>query len=221
MGYIFRFLLWRQHIHIPLLMLCVRGFISRCFFVFVIVVGYVFAEVLGSPGVLYIAVFLAVVTSFGSYWWSDKIVLSMTGAKEVTRENAREIFVIVENLAITAGLPLPRIFVIDDEALNAFATGRDPEHAVVVFTTGLLRVLNKQELEGVAAHELSHIGNRDILLSTIVVVLVGFVTILADLSRRWMFLVVIVGLHEKVGRRRLSFCWLDLFCLFLLLLPLF
>ncbi|MCA9364744.1 MAG: M48 family metalloprotease [Candidatus Moranbacteria bacterium] len=157
------------------------------FFVFVIGVGYVFSIALDSPGMLFVAVLFAVFASFGSYWWSDKVVLSMTGAKEVTRQSAPEIFVIVENLAITAGLPVPRIFVIDDEALNAFATGRDPEHAVIVFTTGLLHVLTKPELEGVAAHELSHIGNRDILLSTVVVVMVGFVTILADFFRRWMF----------------------------------
>jgi heat shock protein HtpX len=125
--------------------------------------------------------------SFGSYWWSDKIVLAMSQAKVVTHENGREIYHIVENLCITAGLPVPKIYIIEDTAPNAFATGRDPEHAVICVTTGILAKLEKTELEGVIAHELSHIGNRDILLSTVVVVLVGFVTLLADWFRHWAF----------------------------------
>jgi heat shock protein HtpX len=153
------------------------------FLVIVIGAGYVFSEALGSPGILPIAVLVSVVMSFGSYWWSDRIVLSMSGARPVTMEENKELYRIVENLAITAGLPIPRIYVIDDMAMNAFATGRDPEHGVVCFTTGLLRRLDRTELEGVAAHELSHIGNRDTLISTVVVVLVGFVALLADWFR--------------------------------------
>ncbi len=126
--------------------------------------------------------------SFGSYWWSDKIVLSMSGAKEVTHDNARELYHLVENLCITAGLPVPKIYIIEDSAPNAFATGRDPEHGVICVTSGLLDKLEKVELEGVLAHELSHIGNRDILLSTVIVVLVGFITLLADWFRHWAFL---------------------------------
>lgn len=125
--------------------------------------------------------------SFGSYWWSDKIVLSMSGAKEVTHDNARELYHLVENLCITAGLPVPKIYIIEDSAPNAFATGRDPEHGVICVTSGLLDKLEKVELEGVLAHELSHIGNRDILLSTVIVVLVGFITLLADWFRHWAF----------------------------------
>lgn len=157
------------------------------FLAFVIGVGYVFAGAMGDSTFLYLAVVLSIVMSFGSYWWSDKIVLAMSGAKEVTRENARELYNVVENLCITAGLPVPRIFVIEDTAMNAFATGRDPEHGVICFTTGIVNRLNRTELEGVAAHELSHIGNRDILLSTVIVVMVGFVALLADWFRHWAF----------------------------------
>lgn len=153
------------------------------FLVVVIGVGYVFSEALGYPGILPIAVIISVVMSFGSYWFSDRIVLSMSGAHPVTMEENRELHRIVENLAITAGLPIPRIYVIEDSAMNAFATGRDPEHGVICFTTGLLSQLDRTELEGVAAHELSHIGNRDTLISTVVVVLVGFVALLADWFR--------------------------------------
>jgi heat shock protein HtpX len=157
------------------------------FLIFVMGVGYVFAGAMGNSWILYGAVIFSVVMSFSSYWWSDKIVLSMSGAKEVTHDNARELYRLVENLCITAGLPMPKIYIIEDTATNAFATGRDPEHGVICFTTGILAKLEKVELEGVIAHELSHIGNRDILLSTVVVILVGFVTLLADWFRHWAF----------------------------------
>jgi len=157
------------------------------FLVFVIGVGYVFAGAMGNSTILYGAVIFAVLMSFGSYWWSDKIVLAMSSAKPVTHDNARELYHLVENLCITAGLPLPKIYIIEDTAMNAFATGRDPEHGVICLTTGIINRLEKIELEGVIAHELSHIGNRDILLSTVVVVMVGFVTLLADWFRHWAF----------------------------------
>jgi heat shock protein HtpX len=157
------------------------------FLVFVIGVGYVFAGAMGNSTILYGAVIFSIAMSFGSYWWSDKIVLSMSGAKEVTHEKNRELYHLVENLCITAGLPAPKIYIIEDSAPNAFATGRDAEHGVVCVTTGLLDKLDKLELEGVLAHELSHIGNRDILLSTVVVVLVGFVALMADWFRTWSF----------------------------------
>lgn len=157
------------------------------FLIFVIGVGYVFAGAMGNSWILYGAVIFSVLMSFGSYWWSDKIVLGMSGAKELNHDNAREIYHLVENLCITAGLPMPKIYIIEDSAPNAFATGRDPEHGVICFTTGIIAKLEKIELEGVIAHELSHIGNRDILLSTVVVVLVGFVTLLADWFRHWAF----------------------------------
>lgn len=157
------------------------------FLVFVIAVGYIFAEATGYNLILPIAVTVSVVMSVSSYWWSDKIVLAMSGAKEIDHDSNREIYHLVENLCITAGLPLPRIYIIQDSAMNAFATGRDPKHGVICLTTGIINRLEKTELEGVIAHELSHIGNRDILLSTVVVILVGFITLLADMFRRWAF----------------------------------
>jgi heat shock protein HtpX len=157
------------------------------FLVFVIGAGYVFAGAMGNSAILYGAVIFSIIMSFGSYWWSDKIVLAMSGAKAVTHDQGREIYHIVENLCITAGLPAPKIYIIEDSAPNAFATGRDPQHGVICLTTGIIQKLEKAELEGVIAHELSHIGNRDILLSTVVVVLVGFVTLLADWFRHWAF----------------------------------
>jgi len=157
------------------------------FLVFVIGAGYIFAGAMGNSAILYGAIIFSILMSFGSYWWSDKIVLAMSGAKELNHENNREIYHLVENLCITAGLPLPRIYLIEDSAPNAFATGRDPEHGVICFTSGIIQKLEKAELEGVIAHELSHIGNRDILLSTVVVILVGFVALMADWFRHWAF----------------------------------
>lgn len=154
------------------------------FFVLVIAIGYAVAWYLGDSGILYIAIIFALVMNIGSYWFSDKLVVSMTGAHPVTREAFPELWNVVENLSITAGLPMPKVYVVDDPAPNAFATGRNPEHAVVAATTGLLQILNRTELEGVIAHELSHVGNRDMLVSTVAVVLAGFVAILADFFLR-------------------------------------
>lgn len=154
------------------------------FFVVVIGLGWFFSYALGNSYILYGAVIFSVLMNVISYWYSDKIVLSMSGAKPATREENKELFQIVENLSITAGLPMPKLFIINDPAPNAFATGRDKEHAVVAVTTGILGVLDKNELTGVLAHELSHIGNRDMLVSTVVVVLVGFVTLLSDFFLR-------------------------------------
>ncbi len=157
------------------------------FLVFVIGIGWIFAQVLGNSFILYGAIIFAIIMNFISYWWSDKIVLKISGAKEVKRENARDIYNLVENLCITAGLPVPKIYVIPDQAPNAFATGRDAKHAVVAMTTGIIEKLNKTELEGVVAHELSHIGNKDILLGTVITVLVGFIALLSDWFMRWSF----------------------------------
>jgi len=157
------------------------------FFIVVIGIGWVFTQIYGNPMILYFAVGFSVFMSVLSYWRSDKIVLAMTRAKPVTMADAPELYRVVENLAITAGLPMPRVYLVPEKAPNAFATGRDPEHAVVAVTEGLLERLDRSELEGVIAHELSHIGNKDILVSTIVVVLVGFISILADFFMRSMF----------------------------------
>ena len=157
------------------------------FFIAVIGIGWVFSQALGSPAILYIAVIFSVVSSFVSYWWSDKMVLAMSNAHEINHDSAPQLYNVVENICITAGLPVPKIYIIDDPAPNAFSTGRDKKHAAVAITTGLLNKLEKAELEGVMAHELSHIGNRDILLSTVVTVLVGVVVLLADWFMRWSF----------------------------------
>jgi heat shock protein HtpX len=157
------------------------------FLVVVILIGYVASAYYGNPNILYFFVIFSVFMNIFSYWFSDKIVLKLAGAKEASREEYFDLYTSVENMAITAGLPKPKVYVIDDPAPNAFATGRDKDHAVVAATTGILKILNKTELEGVIAHEMSHIGNRDMLLSTVVVVLVGFVSIVADVFRRNLF----------------------------------
>ncbi len=162
-------------------------FLLSFFFVLIIIVGYVFSQAMQDTMILYIAVGFSIISSFISYWFSDKIVLAMSSAKEIDHDNNREIYHLVENLCITAGLPIPKIYIIDDTAPNAFATGRDPEHAVIALTTGIIQKLDKVELEGVIAHELSHIGNRDILLATLVTVMVGVIVLLADWFRRWTF----------------------------------
>lgn len=150
------------------------------FFVFVILVGYIFSLALENVTILYVAVFISIFSSFFSYWYSDKMVLRMSKARELNPKENLETYRLVENLCITAGLPLPKIYIINDSAPNAFATGRDKNHAVIALTTGLIAKLEKSELEGVIAHELSHIGNRDILLATLVTVLVGMIVLLAD-----------------------------------------
>lgn len=158
------------------------------FLVAVIAIGYAAAWYLNNPFIIYIAVAFAMGMNIFSYWFSDKLVLRMTGARPVTKQEAPELYNIVENLAITAGLPMPKVYIVEDPSPNAFATGRDPEHAVVAVTTGLLQILDRSELEGVVAHEMAHIGNRDMLVMTVAVVLAGFVAILADfLSRAFMF----------------------------------
>lgn len=157
------------------------------FALFVIAVGWLISYLLGSMLILFIAVIISVLMSFFSYWYSDKIVLKITKARHIEKKDNPELYRTVENLCITAGLPLPKIYILAESQPNAFATGRDPKHAAVVVTQGLLSKLDKPELEGVIAHELSHIGNRDILLSTAVVVLVGSVVLLTDFFFRISF----------------------------------
>lgn len=156
------------------------------FLIMVIGIGYTVSWYMGDSSILYGAIIFALLMNVGSYWFSDKLVLSMTHAKPVTRAEFPDLWNIVENLAITAGLPMPKVYVVQDPAPNAFATGRDPEHAVVAATTGLLALLDRTELEGVIAHELSHIGNRDMLVMTVAVVLAGFVAMIADIFLRMM-----------------------------------
>lgn len=147
----------------------------------VIGVGWVFSQIYGSPAILYIAVAFSILMNVISYWFSDKIVLKLHRAEPVNLKSQPELYRVLENLTIAAGLPMPKLYLIDDPAPNAFATGRSPKHAVVAVTSGLLERLDRSELEGVLAHELSHIGNRDMLVSTVAVVLVGFISILSDM----------------------------------------
>lgn len=162
-------------------------FLLTGFFVLIIAVGWIFSYALGDSTILYFAVFLSIFSSFGSYWWSDKIILSMYKAVPVEHKKNPELYHIVENLCITAGLPVPKIYIIPEIQPNAFATGRDKKHAVVCVTKGLLDKLDKSELQGVIAHELSHIGNKDMLLSTIVAVLAGVIAITANFFLRISF----------------------------------
>lgn len=157
------------------------------FLIFIIGLGWLFSRVLGMYWILPVVVVFASAQAVVSYWYSDRITLAISKAHEITHENNKELFHVVENLCITAGLPMPKIYIIEDSAPNAFATGRDPKHAVICYTTGILEKLEKAELEGVTAHELSHIGNYDIRLMTVIVVLVGIVVLLSDWFLRISF----------------------------------
>ncbi len=157
------------------------------FLIIIIGLGFMFSQIYHNPVILYFFVIFSVVMNIVGYWYSDKIALSLAHAKPASREEYFDFYTIVENLSITAGLPMPKIYVIDDPAPNAFATGRDKNHAVIAATTGLLAMMNKTELEGVIAHELSHVGNRDMLVSTVAVVLVGFISIISDMLIRMTF----------------------------------
>jgi heat shock protein HtpX len=165
-------------------------------FVFLIIIigfGFFASQYYGSPALLGIAVLFSTVSAFISYFFSDKITLALSNAQEIDLQTQPELYRVVENLCITAGLPMPKVYIIQDTAINAFATGRNPKNAVVCVTVGALERLDKTELEGVLAHELSHIGNFDIRFMTLVVVLVGTITLLAD----WMLRASLFG-----GRRR-------------------
>lgn len=162
-------------------------FLMAGFLALVIAIGYGVAWYLNEPGILFVAVAFSLFMNISAYWFSDKVALASTGAKEADPNEYRELHRLVENLAITAGLPKPRVYVINDPAPNAFAAGRNAKHAVVALTTGLLERLDRTELEGVIAHELSHIGNRDILVMTVAVVLAGFLAMLADIFLRMSF----------------------------------
>lgn len=157
------------------------------FLILIIFLGFVFAQAYQSPQILYFAAGFSILYSLISYFFSTNITLAISRASAVDRTSAPDLYRLVENLAITAGLPTPKIYVIEDTALNAFATGRNPQNAVIVFTSGILQTLNKTELEGVVAHELSHVGNYDIRLMTLIVVLVGVITLLADFFLRFSF----------------------------------
>ncbi|MBU2539592.1 M48 family metallopeptidase [Patescibacteria group bacterium] len=159
-------------------------FLITGFLIFIIGLGWLFSYVWDNPAILIFAVIFSFITSISSYWYSDKIVLAMTKAVLIKHDDNPGLYHIVENLCITAGLPIPRIFIIEEQQINAFTTGRDAKHAVVVVTRGLLNKLEKIELEGVIAHELAHIGNRDMLLGTVIVILVGIIAMLSNMFLR-------------------------------------
>jgi heat shock protein HtpX len=163
-------------------------FFMAGFVAFVILIGYVMGNALGyGNSWMYLAVIFSVISSFVSYYWGDKMVLAMSGARPADRRRDFDFFTVAENLAIAAGIPKPKLYVIEDTAMNAFATGRDPEHAVVCATTGLLERMDRREIEGVIAHELSHVKNFDTRLMAVVAVLVGTIAFLADMFMRTLW----------------------------------
>ena len=165
------------------------------FLIFIVALGLLFSYLLDNYIFLFLAVIIAFFQSFLSYWYSDKIVLAMTKAKEIAKKDNPDLYRIVENLCITAGLPLPKIYIIQEKQPNAFATGRNQNHAVIAVTSGLLEKLERPELEGVLSHELSHIGNKDMLLGTVIVILIGVVALISN----WFFRISFRG-----GTRRNS-----------------
>lgn len=167
------------------------------FVIFIIALGWLFSRLLESPIILIIAVVFSILMSFFTYWYSDKIVLGLTQAKEATKKENLELYRLVENLCITAGLVQPKIYIIEEAQPNAFATGRNPQHAVIAVTRGLVEKLEKRELEGVIAHELSHIGNRDMLLGTVVVILAGIVALISY----WFLRISFFGGFRRRGSR--------------------
>lgn len=167
-----------------LIMFCFAFFLTFVVYIFTSALGFQGLSALGFSG---IALIIAGVMNFITYYSSDKMVMAISGAKQIQKKDNRELFRIVENLSIASGLPMPKVYIINDTAPNAFATGRDPQHASIAFTTGILTKLNKLELEGVTAHELSHVGNYDTRLMTIVSILVGSVALIADWFLRMMW----------------------------------
>jgi len=163
-------------------------YLMTAFLALFVAIGWLLSYTIeGGEWLFPVAVAFALFSTVGSYWFSDKLVISMTRAKPLARSDDVELYQMVENLSITAGLPMPKLYIVDDPSPNAFATGRDPNHAVVAVTTGLRHILDKSELEGVLAHELSHIGNRDMLVGTIAAVLAGVLVMISQLFFRMTF----------------------------------
>jgi heat shock protein HtpX len=169
--------------------LIVAGFVT-----FITAASYIMATGFGYPlSMVGVALIVSGLISFSSYWWSHKIILKISGARKATKDEFFDFFTVTENIASSQRMPMPDLYVIDDTAMNAFATGRDPDHAVVCATTGLLSRLDRSEIEGVVAHELSHVKNYDIRLMSIVTVLVGVISLLAD----WMLRMTFYGGKKK------------------------
>lgn len=162
--------------------------IITLFIAFIVGAAYIMAEGFGySLDIVAWALIFSGLTSFFSYYYSDKIILGISGAKEASRQEFFDFYTVTENICLGQKMPVPKLYVIEDSAMNAFATGRDPEHAVICATTGLLSKLNRSEIEGVVAHELSHVRNYDILLMSVVSILVGLIALLADWMMRMSF----------------------------------
>ncbi|MBC7362759.1 MAG: zinc metalloprotease HtpX [Candidatus Aminicenantes bacterium] len=177
------------------------AFLVLFFVIFVFLIVWVFEEVTGwGKGGFVLALIISIAMAIGGYYYSDKIVLAISKARPVTREEFPYLYHTVEGLAIAAGIPTPRCYVIDDTAPNAFATGRNPKNSVICVTTGLLQKMNRLELEGVIAHEISHIKNYDVLLQTVAVVMVGVVALLSD----WMLRSFWWGGGRRRSRERSS-----------------
>lgn len=185
-------------------------FVSAAAFVIGKATGY------GIPFVV-LAFTISIVSSVGSYYFSDQVVLSITGAGAIEKSDNPELFRIVENLAIAGGLPMPKVYIIHDPSPNAFATGRDPKHASIAVTTGILERLSKSELEGVIAHELSHVKNFDTRLMAVAAVLVGFIAIIADLFMRGL---IWGGIREEREDRKGQGLFIILGLVFALIAPL-
>ncbi len=157
------------------------------FFVVILALGYIFSQVYGDPSFIMFAGIFSIAYSLNSYFASAKIALSLARAQEIQKTDNPMLWNVVENLTIAAGLPMPKLYITPELQINAFATGRDPRHAAVAVTAGALQRLNKTELEGVLAHELSHVGNRDILVSTVAAILAGIISLIADVFLRSIF----------------------------------
>jgi len=167
------------------------------FIIFMIFFGYLMGNIVGdSTSLVFFALVFSIISSFVSYYFSDSIVLSLSKAKLATKEDFFDYYTVVENISIGTGIPMPKLYVIEDTAMNAFATGRDKKNSSVVATTGLLSRLNRSEIEGVMAHEMSHIGNRDILLMSVVAVLVGTIVLVVD----WIWRIRLYGGNDNNNR---------------------
>lgn len=184
-----------------------RGFGNQLKTVFLMtlmtILVMLFGNALGGRGGMQMAFIFAMVMNFGSYWFSDKMALSMTRSRPVSQEEYPELYAIVEKLAYNADLPMPRIYITPSHQPNAFATGRNPKHSAVAVTEGIMQILNREELEGVLAHELAHIKNRDILISSLAAVLAGVITMLADWAQ-WALLFGGLGGDDEEGASGLA-----------------
>ena len=171
---------------------------AKTFFLMVVltIIFVALGSIIGGQSGAYVMFAIALVMNLVTYWFSDRIVLAMYHAREVTESEAPELYAVVASLSQKASIPMPRVYIVEEDSPNAFATGRNPSHAVVAVTTGILRLLNRNELEGVLAHELSHVKHRDILISTVAAAMAGAITMLGSVAR---FTAVFGGSRDSDG----------------------